>query len=127
MLIVVVLPAPFGPTSPTISPGATSKPTSSTARKPPNDLHRFSTESTAVIAALVAGLGATVPLDPDQPCAGTAISAASSRRPDQRDSTARSAAGLIGLPRWSSMPASRHFCTCSGRTLAVMAMIGVDF
>ena len=46
MLIVVVLPAPFGPTSPTISPGATWKLMASTARKSPNDLAMRSTEST---------------------------------------------------------------------------------
>src|SRR5215471_11390871 len=32
---VVVLPAPFGPSKPTISPGATSKETSSRTRRPP--------------------------------------------------------------------------------------------
>src|ERR1051325_7401381 len=37
MRISVVLPAPFSPTSPTISPGATSSETSSTARVRPKD------------------------------------------------------------------------------------------
>src|SRR5579862_4837517 len=35
----VVLPAPFGPTSPTHSPGCTSKVICETAWIPPNDLH----------------------------------------------------------------------------------------
>ena len=35
MLIVVVLPAPLGPMSPTISPGETEKETPSTARSGP--------------------------------------------------------------------------------------------
>jgi hypothetical protein len=35
MLNVVVLPAPLGPSSPTISPGATARPTSSTAGREP--------------------------------------------------------------------------------------------
>ena len=46
MLIVVVLPAPFGPRRPTISPGETEKETPSTARSLPNDLARRSTERT---------------------------------------------------------------------------------
>src|SRR3984957_664021 len=43
MLIVVVLPAPFGPSRPTISPGATWKLTPFTARTSPNDFSRRST------------------------------------------------------------------------------------
>src|SRR3984885_8049283 len=46
ILIVVVLPAPFGPSKPTISPGATWKLTPSTARTSPNDFSRRSTERT---------------------------------------------------------------------------------
>src|SRR5271166_114468 len=46
MLIVVVLPAPLGPRSPTISPGETQKEIASTARKAPNDFVRRSTERT---------------------------------------------------------------------------------
>src|SRR4029077_6036578 len=38
---VVVLPAPFGPSSPTSSPRATVNDTSSTASKSPNDLRSF--------------------------------------------------------------------------------------
>ena len=41
--MVVVLPAPFGPSRPTISPGATWKLTPSTARTSPNDFSRRST------------------------------------------------------------------------------------
>ena len=40
---VVVLPAPFGPRNPRISPGATSKETSRTASTGPYRLCRFST------------------------------------------------------------------------------------
>ena len=47
--MVVVLPAPFGPTSPTISPCATSKLTSSTARSSPKDLHRWLARSAGVV------------------------------------------------------------------------------
>ena len=43
MLKQVVLPAPLGPMSANNSPFATEKLTSSTARRPPNDLDRFST------------------------------------------------------------------------------------
>src|SRR5437867_5592891 len=43
MRMVVVLPAPFGPRKPWISPGATSRLTSSTAVKAPYLLTRFST------------------------------------------------------------------------------------
>src|ERR1700678_4050791 len=67
MLIEVVLPAPFGPSSPTISPGATSKLRSSTAVSPANDLVRCWADNTgaggtgadvAVISALIAGRAA---------------------------------------------------------------------
>ena len=37
MLIVVVLPAPFGPRNPNTSPGATEKETPRTASTSPND------------------------------------------------------------------------------------------
>ncbi len=47
--MVVVLPAPFGPTSPTISPGATWKLTSSTAFSSPKDLHRCWAERTGAV------------------------------------------------------------------------------
>src|SRR6266542_6212197 len=43
MLIVVVLPAPFGPRSPTTSPGATWNKIPSTAETAPYDLRRSST------------------------------------------------------------------------------------
>ena len=46
MLIVVVLPAPFGPSSPTISPGDTWNETPSTAFNGPKDLARRSTART---------------------------------------------------------------------------------
>src|SRR5271166_6721387 len=46
MLIVVVLPAPFGPKSPTISPGETWNETPSTALTAPKALARFLTDST---------------------------------------------------------------------------------
>src|SRR6266849_5454212 len=46
--IVVVLPAPFGPRKPWISPGATSRLTPSTAVKPPYFLTRFSTRIIAL-------------------------------------------------------------------------------
>src|SRR5215469_668823 len=41
----VVLPAPFGPIKPTISPARTSSEASSTAFRPPNDLERLRTSS----------------------------------------------------------------------------------
>ena len=40
-LSIVVLPEPFGPIRPTISPRSTSNDTSSTATRPPNALRRF--------------------------------------------------------------------------------------
>src|SRR3954469_1812058 len=43
MLMVVVLPAPLGPSSPTISPGAIENDRSSTASVPPYALRRFET------------------------------------------------------------------------------------
>lgn len=43
----------------------------------------------------------------------------------QRLMVLTSCSGWIGLPRWSSIPASRQRAICSGRTLAVRAMIGV--
>src|SRR6185369_6774463 len=46
--IVVVLPAPFGPRKPWISPGATSRLTPSTAVKPPYFLTRLSTRIIAL-------------------------------------------------------------------------------
>src|SRR5947207_14158891 len=46
--IVVVLPAPFGPRKPWISPGATSRLTPSTAVKAPYFLTRFSTRIIAL-------------------------------------------------------------------------------
>src|SRR5271165_78611 len=46
ILIVVVLPAPLGPKSPTISPADTWKEIRSTARREPKDLARRSTERT---------------------------------------------------------------------------------
>src|SRR5271154_3856182 len=58
MLMVVVLPAPLGPSRPTISPAPTSKLTSSTAFRSRNDLHRCWTDrigGAAVILTLVAG------------------------------------------------------------------------
>src|SRR5262249_4821493 len=42
----VDLPAPFGPMTAAISPSATARSTSETARKPPNDLDRPLTSST---------------------------------------------------------------------------------
>src|SRR6185369_16490145 len=54
--MVVVLPAPLGPTSPTISPGATVNERSSTATKVPNTLRRplrRTTFSPAVIRGFV--------------------------------------------------------------------------
>ena len=45
---VVVLPAPFGPSSPTISPEATSTSTSRTTVRPPYDLVRPSVRSVAI-------------------------------------------------------------------------------
>src|SRR5947209_963460 len=45
-LKVVVLPEPFGPISPRISPGCTANDTSLTAVKPPNRLVRPDTSST---------------------------------------------------------------------------------
>src|SRR5207248_3182916 len=56
MLMVVVLPAPFGPSSPTISCRRTSNEISSTARTSPYRLQRRSTDST-VIAVDPAGGG----------------------------------------------------------------------
>jgi hypothetical protein len=44
--IVVVLPAPFGPSSPYVSPASIEKLTPSTATRPANDLRRSSHEST---------------------------------------------------------------------------------
>src|SRR5438876_4600040 len=44
----VVLPAPFGPISPTISPASTSSDTSSTATMPPNRFVTFCTVSSAI-------------------------------------------------------------------------------
>src|SRR6516162_8752112 len=44
-LKTVVLPDPFGPSRPTISPSCTVKDTSSTARRPPKALVRFRTSS----------------------------------------------------------------------------------
>src|SRR4029079_14907431 len=43
MLIVVVFPAPLGPSKPTISPGAIENDRESTARVPPYALRRFET------------------------------------------------------------------------------------
>src|SRR3954466_4324328 len=43
MLMVVVLPAPLGPSSPTISPGAIENDRPSTASVPPYALRRFET------------------------------------------------------------------------------------
>ena len=43
ILNVVDLPAPFGPTTPQIAPGATSNDSRSTARDAPNRLVRFRT------------------------------------------------------------------------------------
>src|SRR5690348_6433691 len=90
MLMVVVLPAPLGPTSPTISPGATSKLTSSTALSAPNDLHRCRTERTggAVIAAPSSGGASRTHLRCDwgAPLLGR-------HRAQNRDVVARRAAG----------------------------------
>jgi len=47
-LKTVVLPAPFGPMSPTISPGRTSKVRSETAVRPPKDLVRPETSRSAI-------------------------------------------------------------------------------
>src|ERR1700722_12968088 len=55
MLIVVVLPAPFGPSRPTISPGATWKLTPSTARTSPNDFSRRSTLRTQGTGGIMPG------------------------------------------------------------------------
>jgi len=49
--IVVVLPAPFGPNNPRISPGLISNDTSSTAVKSPNRLVRCATCNTGVVMA----------------------------------------------------------------------------
>src|ERR1700683_1215177 len=48
----VVLPAPFGPTRPTLSPAWTSKVTSCTAWMPPNDLATPRSESSAERSAI---------------------------------------------------------------------------
>src|SRR5271165_1809846 len=53
MLIVVVLPAPLGPRSPTISPADTWKDTSSTAFSVPKDLARRSTARTGGEGGLI--------------------------------------------------------------------------
>src|SRR3954451_24323372 len=47
----VVLPAPFGPISPTSSPGCTSMSTSTTAWTPPNDTEMLRAERIALTAA----------------------------------------------------------------------------
>src|SRR2546421_1838392 len=47
-LNAVVLPAPFGPISPTISPSAAVNDTRSSATTPPNRLVTFSTERSAI-------------------------------------------------------------------------------
>jgi len=49
MRIVVVFPAPFGPKNPMISPGLTSKVTSSTATLPPNDLEMFCRDNGLIV------------------------------------------------------------------------------
>ena len=48
-LMSVVLPEPFGPMSPRISPVSTVKLTSSTALRPANDLQRCATSSTLIV------------------------------------------------------------------------------
>src|SRR6476659_2553574 len=48
-LKLVVLPAPFGPISATVSPSFTEKPTSWTARNPPNSLLKFRITSASAI------------------------------------------------------------------------------
>src|ERR1700677_1463102 len=79
----VVLPAPFGPTSPTLSPGATSKVMAYTACMPPKDLHtpwRRRSGSTSAIGTIrrhgarlqIFGFGLTreeQPLEPHRPSA----------------------------------------------------------
>ncbi len=59
-LNIVVLPAPFGPIRPAISPSLTSNETSSTATMPPNVRVTCSTESIAIGAGLYGGSGRLV-------------------------------------------------------------------
>ena len=49
MLMLVVLPAPFGPSRPTISPALTSKETSSTATRSPYSFRMPATDNTATM------------------------------------------------------------------------------
>jgi hypothetical protein len=49
--MLVVLPAPFGPSKPKISPGYTSNETSSTARTEPNDFPRWETLTVGEVIA----------------------------------------------------------------------------
>src|SRR6478735_4548484 len=69
MLKIVLLPEPFGPIRPRISPFSTLNDTLLTARKPPNRLTRLSTTSTAIPSArfLLAHhlFGKPVPTFPD--------------------------------------------------------------
>src|SRR5690348_14570388 len=48
---LVVLPAPFGPISATVSPSRTEKLKSCTARRPPKRLHRLVTTNASAIGA----------------------------------------------------------------------------
>src|ERR1700722_10985402 len=55
MLKIVLLPEPFGPIRPRISPRSTLNDTLLTALKPPNRLTRPSTTSTAILFVAVGG------------------------------------------------------------------------
>src|SRR5262245_48322159 len=53
-LTMLVLPLPFGPTSPKISPGAMSKLKPLSARRPPNDNSMSRHSSTALVGSVIA-------------------------------------------------------------------------
>src|SRR5476651_1535200 len=57
-LNAVVLPAPFGPISASVSPSRTVKLTSCTARRPPNRLLRFLMTSASAMTSLLRRSGA---------------------------------------------------------------------
>ena len=91
-LNVVLLPEPFGPIRPRISPSATSKDTFLTARKPSNDLVSPLTSSTYGANAWPFGKGST---------ASAAISFGQTMRP-------------LPSTNWITTGKARSFCPASG-------------
>src|SRR5690606_13203157 len=81
MLIVVVLPAPFGPRKPNTSPGATSKLTPFTASKSPNRLRSSCTHTAGTLRSVaIRRLQIVVGEDPEDRPPGVAKQSSCRRR-----------------------------------------------